>query len=85
MLQQAIDDAGPLEPGHHGEAPGDGGWLEMADLLHPPDVQLQVWTPGGHRVQAALGAPGQEAAQVGFGVLTGGARETGQIGSHRQP
>jgi hypothetical protein len=32
-----------------------------------------------------LGAPGQVAAQVRFGVLTGGAFEAGQVGGHRQP
>ena len=30
-------------------------------------------------------APGQEGAQVGFGVVAGGALETGQAGSHCQP
>ena len=39
----------------------------------------------GQRVQAALGAPGQVAAQVRFGVLTGGALEAGQVGGHCQP
>jgi hypothetical protein len=73
MLQEPIQNAGPVEPGYDGEPPGDGGGLEPADLLHPPDVQLQVRPLGGQRVQAALGAPGQVAAQVGFGVLAGGA------------
>jgi len=39
----------------------------------------------GQRVQAPLGAPGQIAAQVGLGVLTGGALEAGQVGRHCQP
>ena len=39
----------------------------------------------GQRVQAAFGAPGQVAAQVGFGVIAGGTLESGQVGSHRQP
>jgi len=43
--------------------------------LHPPDVWLKVGPLGGQRIQAALGAPGQVAAKVGFGVLAGGARE----------
>jgi hypothetical protein len=67
MLQGAVDDAGPVEPGHDGEPPGDGGGLR------------------GQRVQAVLGAPGQVAAQVGFGVLAGGTLEAGQVGSHCQP
>ena len=56
----------------------------MADLLHPADVQLQVRAAGRQRVQAALGAPGQVAAQVRFGVLPGGAREARQVGGHCQ-
>ena len=75
MLQHAVQDAGPVEPGRDRESPGDGGGLEPADLLHPPDVELEVRALGGQRVQAALGAPGQVAAQVRFGVLAGGARE----------
>jgi hypothetical protein len=44
-----------------------------------------VRPPGGQRVQAVLGAPGQVAAQVRFGVLARGALEAGQAGGHRQP
>jgi len=75
VFQDAIEDAGPVEPSGHGEPPGDGGGPEPADLLHPPDVWLKVGPLGGQRIQAALGAPGQVAAKVGFGVLAGGARE----------
>ena len=60
----------------------DGPTLEPADFLHPPDVQLQVRPPGGQRIQAAFGAPGQIAAKVGVGVLAGAAIEPGQVGSH---
>src|SRR5262249_20339088 len=62
----AVQDAGPVEPGRDGEPPGHGGGLEPADLLHPPDVQLQVRPPRGQRVQAALGAPGQIAGYDGY-------------------
>ena len=41
-------------------------------------------TPGRQRIQAALGAPGQEAAQIGFDVIAGGALEAGQVRSHCQ-
>jgi hypothetical protein len=41
--------------------------------------------PRGQRVQATIGTPDKEAAQVRFGVLAGGALEPGQIGGHRQP
>ena len=85
MLQHAVEDASPVEPGRDREPPGDGGGLEQADLLHRPDVQLQVRPPGGQRVQAALGALGEVAAQVGFGVLAGGPREAGQVGGYCQP
>ena len=85
MLQDAVQDAGPVEPGRYREPPGHGGGLEPADLLHPADVELEVRPPGGQRIQATLGAPGQVAAQVGLGVLAGGALEAGQVGSHCQP
>ena len=41
--------------------------------------------PCGQWVEAALSAPGEEGAQVGFGVLAGGALEPGRAGSHCQP
>jgi hypothetical protein len=85
VFQQAVDNAGRVEPGGDREAPGDGGGLEPADLLHPPDVQLQVRAACSQRVQAAFCAPGQVAAQVGLSVVAGGALETGQVGSRRQP
>jgi hypothetical protein len=84
VRHEAVQDEGPVEAGHDGEPARHGGGFEPADLLHPPDVQLQVRPLGGERVQATLGAPGQVAAQVGFGVLAGGALEAGQVGSHRQ-
>jgi hypothetical protein len=80
--EDAFQDAGPVEPGLDGEPPGDGRGLEPADLPHPPDVQLQVETLGGRRVQALLGAPGQVAAQVRFGVLPRGALEAGEVGDY---
>jgi hypothetical protein len=85
MLQEAVDDAGPVEASRDREAPGDRGGLELADLLHPADVWLQVRAPRGQRVEPALGAPGEEAPQVRFGVITGGALVAGQVGSHSQP
>jgi hypothetical protein len=84
MLQHAVEDASPVAPGRDREPPGDCGGLEPADLLHPPDVQLQVRALRGQRVQAALGAPGQVAAEVGFGARAGGALEAGQVGSYCQ-
>ena len=77
MRQDAIKDAGPVEPGRHREPAGHGGGLEPADLLHPPDVQLQVRALHGERAQAVLGVPGQVAAQVRFGVLARAALDAG--------
>ena len=56
-----------------------------ADLLHPPDVQLQVRPLRGQRVQAPFRTPGKVAAQVRSGVLAGGALEAGQVSRHCQP
>jgi hypothetical protein len=64
VFQEAVDDAGPVEPGGDREPPGHGGGLEAANLLHPPDVQLQLRAACGQRVQAALVAPGEVAAQI---------------------
>ncbi len=60
-----------VEPGRDGEPPGDGGGLEPAGFLRPPDVKLHVGSLGGQQVQGALGAPAEVAAQVRFGVCTG--------------
>jgi hypothetical protein len=84
MRQDTVQHAGPVEPGRDREPPGHGGGPEPADLLHPLDIQLQVRPLGGQRVQAALGTPGQIAAQVRFGVLTGRALKAGQVGSNCQ-
>jgi len=58
MLQHAVQDASPVEPGCDREPAGYRGGPEPADFLHPPDVELQVRALGGQRVQAVLGAPG---------------------------
>lgn len=73
VLQEAVDDGGAVKPSGDRKPPGHSGRLEPADLLHPPDIELQVRTPCGERVQAALCTPGEVAAQVRFGVLAGGA------------
>src|SRR4029077_18246736 len=43
----------------------------QVNVRHPPGVQLQMGTLGDQRVQAALGAPGEVAAQVRFGESRG--------------
>jgi hypothetical protein len=65
MLQDAVDDAVSAEPGRDREPPGHGGGPEPPDLLHPPDVQLQVRPTGGQRVKAARRTrPGSSAGQI---------------------
>jgi hypothetical protein len=76
VLQEAVD--------RDRETMGDGGGLEPADLLHPPDVELQVRTPAASG-STTPSAPGEVTAEVGFGVLAGRALEEGQVGSHGQP
>jgi hypothetical protein len=85
MFQQAVDHAGPVEPGGDGEPPGHCRGLEPADFLHPPDVQLEVRPARGERVHATFRAPEKVATQVGLGVIPEGALKTGQVGRHRQP
>jgi hypothetical protein len=41
--------------------------------------------PGQKRIQAALGTPGEIAAQIRVGVVSGSAREPGKIGGHCEP
>ena len=41
--------------------------------------------PGQERVQAGLGAPREITAQIGGGVVSGGALEPGKIGGHGKP
>jgi len=48
------------------------------------NVQLEVQAPGRQRIQGTLGAPDQEATQIGFGVIAGGALEPGQGRRHCQ-
>jgi hypothetical protein len=71
MLRDAVDGTGAVEPGRDGEPAGDSGRLEPAGFLHPPDVQLQMESLCCQGIEVALGAPGEVAAQVRFGVLTG--------------
>ena len=42
-------------------------------------------SPRGQGIESPLGAPHQETAQIRVRMITGGTRESGQVGSHRQP
>jgi len=57
----------------------------MADLLHPPHIQLDMRALGRQRVQFPCGAPGQEAPQIRLRVRSRHALEPGQVRRHGQP
>jgi hypothetical protein len=61
MLEHAIDDGGAVEARRNREPPRHRRGPEPAHFLHPADIQLQVDPASGQRVEAALGAPRQEA------------------------
>jgi hypothetical protein len=42
-------------------------------------------TPGQDGIQPVFGTPGEIAAHVGVGVVSGGALEPGEIGGHCEP
>ncbi len=46
------------------------GWNRRISCLHRT-YSSRCGRRGRQRIQAALGAPGQEAAQIGFGVIAG--------------
>jgi hypothetical protein len=70
---------------HHeaGRAPNCGTSVPENALAQPAGG-LECAGPESRRPRTLLGAPGQIAAEVRFGALTGGALEVGQIGSHCQ-
>ena len=84
MVEQAVDDRGAVEAGDDGGPAGDGGRLEPANLLHPSDVELNLWPGRGEGVEAVLLAPVQVAAQVGLGVGAGEALEPGEVAGDGQ-
>jgi len=83
--QHRVDDAGAVEAADHGHASADGGGLEVSNFLHPADVELDVRALGSERFEVAFLTPGQEGAQVRFGVDSGLALEPGQVRRDRQP
>jgi hypothetical protein len=80
--QQPVDDAGAVEPGDDLGPARHGGGLEPAYLLHPSDVELDVWTLGSQRIETALGAPTQEHPQVRLGMGTRQALVAGEVPGH---
>src|ERR1700750_2521341 len=68
MLQDTVDDAGPVEPRHHRKPSGHRRGLEALAFLHPAQVQLHVCPAGVERLEVTGPAPAQVHAEVGLGV-----------------
>ena len=85
VIEHSVDDAGSVEADQDRKPTGDRGRLVAAHLLHPPEVDPDVWPLGLEWVQVLLGAPDEVAAEVGLGVNAGLALASGQVGSDCQP
>jgi hypothetical protein len=83
VLKHPVDDAGAEEAAHHRGAPRHSRRLELAHLLAPAHIQLQVHPLRGQRIQPPLRAPPQEHPQVRHGVLAGGAAVAREVRRHR--
>ena len=64
VIEHSVDDAGSVEADQDRKPTGDRGRLVAAHLLHPPQVDLDVWPLSLERVQVLLGAPDEVAAEV---------------------
>jgi hypothetical protein len=84
VFQDAVDEAGPIEAGNHGQPPGDGGGLEPADVLHPPQVQLEVVALCAQRRELARLTPREEHPQVRLSVLMRDAPIAREVSDSRQ-
>jgi hypothetical protein len=68
VLEDAVDDAGPVEGREDGESSCDGRGSEAAYFLEPPQVQLDVSALSHERRQSADEAPAEVGVQVRRGV-----------------
>jgi hypothetical protein len=66
LVENAIDHASAVETGDHRQAAGHGGRPKPADLLHPPQLQLQVCPRRSQGIQALVLAPQHVATKVGL-------------------
>jgi len=66
LLENAVDHASAVETGDHRQAAGHGGRPKPADLLHPPQLQLQVCPRRSQGIQALVLAPQHVATKVGL-------------------
>ena len=85
LFEDAVDDAGAVEPGHDRDPPRHGRRGVAALFLHPPHVQLDLRPGGRQRVDPAFGAPAQVGPQIGLTLGTGQALEPGQVRRCSEP
>jgi hypothetical protein len=78
LSQEAIDDGEAVEADDRGQATADGGPAQVALLLHPAGVELNVDPEHGEGLQADLGTPGEPSPQVAGVAGAGVARVAGQ-------
>jgi len=64
VFQHAVDDAGPVEASDDGQTSGDRGGLEPSDVLHPPQVQLEIVALRVQRRELPVLAPDEEDPEV---------------------
>src|ERR1039458_577629 len=83
VLDEAVEDADPVEAGHRRQPPSDGG-PGQSPLLHGAGPQLDVAPLGGEDLKIDRGAPGKELAQVAHVALAGRSRVPGQEAGHGQ-
>ncbi len=84
VLQDVLDDTGPIEPGDDRQPTGDRGRLVPPDVLKPPQVELEVVAMRGQRGELSVLAPGEEHSEVGLSVRAGGPAVARQVGEGRQ-
>ncbi len=64
VFKDSVDDAGAVEASDDGQPSGDGGGLEPSDVLHPPQIQLEVVALRVQRRELSVLTPGEEDPEV---------------------
>lgn len=85
MLENAVNDAGPVEAADDRRSARDCRWLEPANLLHPPHVELDMRSLRRQWIQLMFGASDEEGPKVGLHVHPGLALVPGEVCRDRQP
>jgi hypothetical protein len=80
----AVDHREAIEADHRRQAAADGGPGQMALLLHPPGVELDVGAPDDEDLELRFGTPAEPGPQVGGVASPGGAGVASQETADRQ-